>query len=71
MIGILKTKNGTYIFRDDHGFEPGIWAWNIHDELGISDHIIVHKWDQLPKGEVILFDIESPPNTIPYLPILV
>lgn len=68
MKGILTINSGTYIFRDDHAHGDCIWAWNIHDDY---DRAMVHKWNKIPKGaEVHFFDIDNPPPTIPYQPLL-
>lgn len=64
--GIIVTKTGTYLFRDDHGHDPCIWAWNIHDDPTRGK---THKWDKLPNGDVVLFDIDNPPETVSYIPL--
>lgn len=68
--GLIRTKNGTFVFRPNpHG--QGFVAWNIY-ELGSSvcDRATCHKWTSLPKGEIILFNLDNPPKTITYLPCL-
>lgn len=68
MSGLIYRESGTYIFRDDHGHEPGIWAWNIHDDY---DRATVHKWGKIPRGSVVeLFDVDNPPETVRFLPLL-
>lgn len=71
MKGLLITDKGnTYMFRDDHGHDPGIWAWNIHD-YSDGDRAITHKWEQLPKRAfVTIFDIDAPPKTVSYVPLM-
>lgn len=68
MTGILTIKSGTYIFRDDHAHGDFIWAWNIHDDY---DRAKVHKWNKIPNNATIeLFNIDSPPSTVNYQPLL-
>ena len=71
MTGMIKTKAGhTFIFRNDHGFDSDeFWAWNIHDAMP-GDRLKTHKWKKLPRGFVTIFDIENPPDTVGYIPIL-
>ena len=67
-------KHGIYVFRNDTGHGKDFWAWDIHGDCG--DHIPVTKWGKLPKAQgrkhyhVTLFDIEAPPRTVSYLPLL-
>lgn len=69
MTGLITTRSGTtYIFRDDHGHGKGIWAWNIH---GDYNKAMVYKWKKIPRHTHIeLFDIEDPPETVSYQPLL-
>lgn len=69
MTGVVTTKKGTtYIFRDDHAHGKGIWAWDIH---GDYDKATVHKWKKLPRHSIVeFFDIENPPPTVSYQPLL-
>lgn len=68
MTGIIDIKSGTYIFRDDHAHGDKIWAWEIHDEY---DKPMTHKWSKIPRqAEVHLFDIDNPPQTVPYQPLI-
>lgn len=65
MSGLLTRPDGTkYIFRYHDG---EWWAWDIHSNpcRGMS-----HKWGKLPKGYVTKFDIDNPPKTVSYQPIL-
>jgi hypothetical protein len=74
--GIISLESGDYLFRDDHCGEIKFWAWKIeHDN--ITDRAQCYKWNKLPKpkkslklGHVTLFNMDDPPRTIPYLPIL-
>lgn len=67
--GIVKLKSGEYIFRDDHAHGDDIWAWDTHDSDW--DKAMVHKWGKMPhKAEVHLFDVDDPPETVPYTPLL-
>jgi len=68
MTGTITIKNKTYVFRDDHGHGDGIWAWDIQDDYTKG---MTHKWSGFPNGsEVIFFDIDNPPQTIPFIPII-
>lgn len=67
LMGMITTSNGTFIFRNDTGHGDMFWAWDIHDDLTRGT---THKWNKLPKGVVVLFDIDNPPATVGYLPIL-
>lgn len=69
MQGIINLRNGSYIFRDDVYSEYKYYAWRI-EHNNITDRVQCHKWNVLPDGGVILFDVDNPPRTIPYLPIL-
>lgn len=67
---VVTPKGDSYVFRSDHGYYPGIWAWNIHD-IAEGDRFKVHKWMRIPKGSyVCAFDLDNPPCTVPYLPIM-
>jgi len=35
-----------------------------------GDRLMTHKWKKLPRGFVTIFDIENPPDTVGYIPIL-
>lgn len=67
MTGLIYTKNGSFIFRDDHGHGKQIWAWDIYDDYNRG---MTHKWNKMPKGFIIVFDIDNPPSTISYIPII-
>lgn len=68
MTGILTINSGTYIFRDDHAHGDVIWAWNIKDEYSRAK---THKWEQIPNNaQVEFFDIDNPPQTVSYQPLL-
>jgi hypothetical protein len=67
MTGLLLRKNKQYIFTDEHGFGDEIWAWDID---GDYDRGKRHIWKVFPKGTVIQFDIDNPPDTMPFIPIL-
>lgn len=67
MTGLLKRNGHTYIFRDDHAHKKEIWAWDTKDDYSRA---MVHKWRKLPAGEVELFDIDNPPQTVSYQPLL-
>lgn len=64
MTGIIVTKNGKFVFREHQG---EYWAWDIYDDYSRG---MTHKWKRLPEGEIELFDIDNPPQTVSYLPIL-
>ena len=68
MTGIIQIGSGKYIFRDDHAHEPSIWAWGVHSDYSRSK---VHKWNKIPNNaNVELFDIDNPPSTVSYQPLL-
>ena len=71
MTGLIQINGKTYIFRDDHGYGADIWAWDIH---GCYDKGMVHKWSKMPNKKNIdyveLFDIDNPPATVSYQPLL-
>ncbi len=69
MTGIIKIASGDYIFRDDTSYS-GVWGWNMHNDPGFSGHVPTHKWPKLPSGAIEIFDIESPPATVGYQPLL-
>lgn len=72
MTGIIITKNGKrYVFRNDHGFETGFWAWDI-DNPDIGWRGMTHKWSKLPRKCLYIetFNIDYPPATVSYLPII-
>ena len=71
LTGTVRTRAGhTYIFRNDHAFDSReFWAWDIHDPAP-AGRIVTHKWTKLPKGFVTLFDLDNPPETVGYIPIL-
>jgi len=74
--GIISLESGDYLFRGDVYADQKYFAWMIeHDNL--TDRVKCHKWTKLPrpkkkllKGDVILFNVDDPPRTIPWLPIL-
>jgi len=74
--GFISLESGDYIFRTDHCGEIKYWAWKIEYE-NITDRSVCYKWNKLPKskknslkGHVTLFNLDNPPPTISYLPIL-
>jgi len=70
MKGLIHIKSGSYLFRDDHGFYPIIFAWNIHTPIE-NDRVVCNKWHKLPKRYVVeFFDIDCPPATVSYQPLL-
>lgn len=64
-MGLIITKGGRFVFR---WHQTEFWAWNIYDDYSRGT---THKWKKLPDGEVIAFDIDDPPPTVPFLTILV
>ena len=71
MTGLIKTRSGKkFAFRNDHAFDSNVfWAWDIHDPTP-AGRLMTHKWDKLPKGNVTLFNIDNPPPTVGFIPIL-
>jgi hypothetical protein len=67
LMGLIKIGEKSYVFRNDVGVPNEFWAWDIHDG---SIRGVTHKWGQLPRGEVHLFDVDNPPETVGYIPIL-
>jgi len=68
MQGILITERGIeFYFRDDFAADFKYFGWMIRDpNFGFKTQ--TYKWDKLPRGEVILFDIDKPPATVSYIP---
>ena len=70
MQGLLITENGNeFIFRDDIAADFKYFGWLIR-EPDIGWRVPTHKWNKLPRGKVVLFNLDNPPATVPYLPIL-
>jgi hypothetical protein len=65
MTGLITIKGIKYVFRDD--VDDVILAWEIHSDYSRG---MTHKWGGLPEGPIELFDIDNPPRTVSYLPIL-
>ena len=75
--GIISLESGDYLFRADHCGEIKYWAWRIEHDIPISDRSQCYKWGKLPrskksalKGHVELFNIDNPPRTLRYIPLL-
>ena len=70
MEGIITTRSGrVFLFRLD--FHSSGWiAWDIHDDPGFGGKIKSHRWNVLPNGTIDLFDIDNPPETVKYIPII-
>ena len=65
MTGLLTRPDGRqYVFRTHDG---QVLAWETHSDPCRG---MTHKWDRLPSGNVTLFDVDDPPATTTYLPIL-
>ena len=70
MQGLITIRGTQYFFRTDHGYEPGIWAWRTH-EGDYYRRSQTYKWDRLPKGAIVeAFNVERPPATVSYIPVL-
>lgn len=73
MQGLIKLESGLYIFRTDHHHEKAVWVWDIYKLLD-GDSCPCHKWKKFPKHRNIkwveYFNLDSPPKTMRYLPIL-
>jgi len=70
MRGIIHIKSGSYLFRDDHGYSPIIFAWDIHAPIE-NDRVVCSKWGKLPKRYIAeFFNIDNPPQTVSYQPLL-
>lgn len=70
MQGLITTRTGRYLFRDDHAHGATFWAWRIDDAIGTGDRVVTHKWQTLPAGVVELFALDHPPDTVRYQPLL-
>jgi hypothetical protein len=70
MNGIITLKTGQkLVFRNDTGHGSDIWAWDIQDDIG--KHCSVTKWQRFPQGSIVeLFDVDNPPTTVAYLPLI-
>ena len=70
MQGVLTMDRtgSVFIFRDDFTPDGKIHAWEYYADAGI--HAITYKWDRLPAGHVSLFNLDNPPSTVPYTPLL-
>ena len=55
---------------NSNGFGNYALQNNAGDNSNGYDKSMTHKWDKLPKGHVELFDIEQPPQTVTYIPIM-
>ena len=66
--GTIRRNGKDYIFRSDHAHGDDIWAWEVH---GGYDRGTVNKWCKMPAVEAVtLFDIDNPPQTVSYQPLL-
>ena len=65
MEGILTTRNGKELaFRK----VDGVWLlWPVHSDFTRG---VTHKLPELPHGTVVEFDLENPPRTVGFVPIL-
>jgi len=63
-MGLIETENGKFVFRFH---QNEFWAWNIYDNYSRA---MTYKWKTLPKGFITWFDIDNPPKTVSFLPIL-
>ena len=69
MSGLIITNNKTFIFRTDISDDFFMFAWDSHDE-NVNDRVQTHKFNDFIKGEIIEFDIDNPPETVSYQPLL-
>ena len=70
MQGLITLKGTQYFFRTDHGQGSAIWAWKTHDP-DYHRRSQTYKWDRLPKGAVVeTFNLERPPATVTYIPVI-
>jgi len=66
--GLLYTEKHTYVFRTDTSNDFKILAWNIHDDYSRG---MTYKWKKFPRKSIVeYFDIDNPPQTVTYLPII-
>ena len=69
MSGLIITNNKSFVFRTDVTDGSFMWAWNSHD-MQTNDRVQTHKFNCFPKGDIISFDIDSPPQTVSYQSLL-
>lgn len=68
IMGLLKTSKGKeFIIRPDESGDHEYLGWEIDSDYTRGQ---THKWDTLPKGDIEWFDIDDPPETVKYLPII-
>lgn len=71
MNGMLKRPDGRKcIMRSDHGFKACYWAWSLNGIIDPGGRARTYKWKCLPKGCVTIFNIDSPPDTVSWNPLL-
>lgn len=68
IMGLLTTRSGNkFIFRPDITGDFNWIGWEIDSDLTRGQ---THKWNDLPKGHIEWFDVDDPPETVSYQPIL-
>lgn len=66
MEGLLKTKNKRLLLAEV-GNE--YWAWDI-DKCKVPGKAAMLRGESPPKGQLTLFDVDRPPATVSYIPVL-
>jgi len=68
LMGLLTARSGKqFIFRPDETGDYNWLGWEIDSDYTRGQ---THKWYELPKGDIEWFDIDNPPETVNYLPII-
>ena len=65
MDGILIRPDGRKFLVRRHDSQWWGWEWAADPSRGTT-----HKWDKLPKGVVEAFNVDNPPRTVNYTPLL-
>ena len=65
--GLIITKKGRFVFRDDISADQRYFAWSI-DDPDVGWRVMTHKWQKLPRGYLEVFSLDFPPETVSYIP---
>ena len=68
IMGLLSARSGTkFIIRPDETGDFNFLGWEIDSDYNRGQ---THKWNELPKGDIEWFDVDNPPETVGYQPII-
>lgn len=68
IMGLLTARSGTkFIIRPDETGDFAFLGWEIDSDYNRGQ---THKWRELPKGDIEWFDVDNPPQTVSYQPII-